>query len=612
MLRPLLAFALALGLLTGEARAESDRDPVRLDAIAADPAGRIVPDLAPADFEILDEGRARVVESVRLVRADGTARPGEALLPIQSATDERREAARDGARIFAFFLDEYHLAPGADTSRARDALSRFIDAHLGPRDLLLVVKPLDSLVTLRLTRDMELVRQAVAALEGRKGRLEPRNAFERDYFAGSPTRIEAMREQIVASALHAVATHLGGLGAVRKTLVVLSEGFGPRPRSRGEESLPTLASVVRTANRSGVTIYALDPSDSSGSSPAEHESSRKREAQDALRALAAGTGGRAVLQASNLAEALSAVAADASAYYLITFPSDGEADGTFHSLAVRMKRPGVQLRVRAGYWAPRTDDPWRLAATSSGPARPPELPRRTSPLIRPWFGQSRGDAGRTRVSFVWEPASRVPGDRSQRPVPARITLQASTPDGTLVFEGPVQPTGSTALPGQAGGPYSAVFETPPGRIRVLMSIEDAAARIVDTDVRDVVVGSLHGSAVFGTASVLRAGSARAFRELAGNLAAAPAAAREFSRTERLLIRVPVYAAEPPAVVKATLVSEHGQTMRELAVSRATAPPELHEVDVPLAGLAPGAYFVRLAVTGPAGEASETVSFRVTP
>ena len=108
-----------------------------------------------------------------------------------------------------------------------------------------------------------------------------------------------------------------------------------------------------------------------------------------------------------------------------------------------------------------------------------------------------------------------------------------------------------------------MFEAAPGRLRVQMSIEDAASRVVDTDVRDVVVGPLSGPLVLGTAEVLRAGNARAFRALEADPAAAPAAARVFSRTERLLIRVPVYAADQSASLTASLGSKPGAAMRAL-------------------------------------------------
>ena len=421
-----------------------------------------------------------------------------------------------------------------------------------------------------------------------------------------------MRQQIVTSALNALATHLAGLGASRKTLVVVSEGFSPVPRPRGDESLPTLESVIRSANRAGASIYPIDPRVFVTPSGGGDSAGQDTTGQSALLALANDTGGRAVLRSADLPGDLSRIAREASGYYLITFQSEREADGRFHALDVKVRRPGIQLRVRKQYWAALADSAWRSRlSTSADAARPRELPRRTSPLIRPWFGLSRGEGGRTRVSFVWEPTARIPGDRSRTLAPVRITLKASKPDGTLVFEGTVRPTGPTMAAEPGDEPPQAVFEAAPGRLRVQMSIEDAASRVVDTDVRDVVVGPLSGPLVLGTAEVLRAGNARAFRALAADPAAAPAAGRVFSRTERLLIRVPVYAADQSASLTASLGSKPGAAMRALTVTRSSR-PDLYEVDLPLAGLAAGDYVVELTAKSPAGGANDIVAFRVTP
>jgi len=216
------------------------------------------------------------------------------------------------------------------------------------------------------------------------------------------------------------------------------------------------------------------------------------------------------------------------------------------------------------------------------------------------------------VSFVWEPAARVPGDRSRTLTPVRITLKASKPDGTLVFEGAVRPTGPFIPAGAGDEPPQAVFEAPPGRLRVQMSIEDAGSRVVDTDVREVVVGPLSGPLVLGTAEVLRASNARAYRALEADAAAAPVAARVFSRTERLLIRVPVYAADQSAFLEASLASKPGtSSMRALPVTRSSR-PDVYEVDLPLAGLAAGDYVVELRAKSPSGNANDVVAFRVTP
>jgi hypothetical protein len=97
----------------------------------------------------------------------------------------------------------------------------------------------------------------------------------------------------------------------------------------------------------------------------------------------------------------------------------------------------------------------------------------------------------------------------------------------------------------------------------------------------VSVRDLKGDVAVGTPQVLRARNAREFRTLdAGD--AVPVASREFSRTERLLIRFQAYGpgGEPP-VVTAKLLSRGGTAMRELTVAQAATPGD-HEIDLPLA------------------------------
>jgi hypothetical protein len=203
-----------------------------------------------------------------------------------------------------------------------------------------------------------------------------------------------------------------------------------------------------------------------------------------------------------------------------------------------VKRAGVRVRARKGYWAASPDEAMRAAllAKIDAPKRvvPPEPAPHVSRLIRPWFGVSRGAAGTSRVTFVWEPAARVPGDRARRQV-ARLILTARSSDGTVLFEGPVAPTGPAAIDDPAATPSRVVLDMPPGRLRLRMSIQDAASQVLDQDVREVSVRDLRGDVAVGTPQVLRARNAREFRTLDA-LEAVPVASREFSRTERLLIR----------------------------------------------------------------------------
>ncbi len=121
---------------------------------------------------------------------------------------------------------------------------------------------------------------------------------------------------------------------------------------------------------------------------------------------------------------------------------------------------------------------------------------------------------------------------------------------------------------------------------------------------------LQGDVALGTPEVLRARTAREFRTLDAK-AAVPVASREFSRTERLLIRFRAYApAGPPPVVSARLLDRMGHAMRPLTVVPAPAAGD-NTIDLPLAGFAPGDYAIELKVISGAREAADRLGFRIT-
>jgi VWFA-related protein len=581
---------------------------VRVDAFVVDARARAIETLAPADFDLREDGVPQAIESVRFVRADGREDGDGTPATIRSDADEQREASRRGVRLFAIYLDEYHVTPGAAADRARHAIARFIDDEIGPRDLLVVMKPLDSLFAIRLTYDRAAAHTTLERFEGRKGDYAPKNAYERDYMASTPAAMEQMRMQVTVSALDALAIHLGWASRdARKSLVIVSEGLGPTMRRRGP-SLPTFEQVVRSANRSNVSVYPVDPR------PTAEEPDV---AADVLRAAAADTDGRPIASGSDLAAGLHGVASDASAYYLIAYRSPRRIDNAFHQVQLRVKRRGTSVRTRRGYWALSPDDLIRaeVLARANAPARvvPLEPAPRSSPLIRPWFGLARGADGKTRVTFVWEPAVRVPGDRS-RHAAARLTLTALGADNAPVFEGAVLPAGPGTFDSGEGTHTRAVFDVAPGRVRIRMAIEDMASQVIDSDVRTINVRDLQDRrdpVVLGTPEILRARNARERRSLDADPDAAPVASREFSRTERLVIRVPAYAPDGSPTLTATLMSRAGKAMRPLPVTAAARPGGVNQIDLPLAGLAAGEYLIELTASSPAGQAKDRIGFRVT-
>src|SRR4051812_47635184 len=346
---------------------------VTVDVAVTDARGRALTDLKPSDFELREGSALLPLESVRLVRIAAAA-PGGPPPTIQSAADEKTAAGEDEARLFAIFLDEYHVASGAESDRVRETLTRFLDRNVSPRDLLVVMKPLDSLFAIRLTRDRDAVRHAIDSFEGRQGDYAPRNAYERDYIAGTPARIDLARSQVAMSAINALAVHLGSLSDRRKTLIVATGTVGRTDRRRGEDFLPTLDTVIRSANRSNVSVYPFDPRDADV---------RQTAAAD-LRRLAEETDGQAI--DGDADRGLRRVTADSSAYYLVSFRTSHPDDGQFRELLARVKRPGAVVRSRKGYWTASPDEALRSALIAKANAPkivvPPEPPPHVSLLIR--------------------------------------------------------------------------------------------------------------------------------------------------------------------------------------------------------------------------------------
>jgi hypothetical protein len=78
----------------------------------------------------------------------------------------------------------------------------------------------------------------------------------------------------------------------------------------------------------------------------------------ALRAIAEETGGDALVNSNNFEDAFQRFVRDSGEYHLLGYvPRLEHRDGKFHSLAVRVNRPGVTVRARRGYYAPPAESP---------------------------------------------------------------------------------------------------------------------------------------------------------------------------------------------------------------------------------------------------------------
>jgi hypothetical protein len=211
-----------------------------------------------------------------------------------------------------------------------------------------------------------------------------------------------------------------------------------------------------------------------------------------------------------------------------------------------------------------------------------------------------------------------------------VSLLAADESGSLVFRGrspdaalasagtparpndtgPVAPRAPAASP--ATRPQELVFEVPPGKVELRMTVEAAGAGgTLDTEIRTIDVPDLTApDAALSTPRVFRARTAREMQTIAGDPASVPVAMREFSRTERLLIRFDAYGpgTERPEAT-AALMNRAGQKMSDLPV----APAPLggtHQVEFGLSSVPAGEYLVEITVKGASGEAKELVALRV--
>ena len=389
-----------------------------------------------------------------------------------------------------------------------------------------------------------------------------------------------------------------------------------------------LRDVFNAANRGNTAIYAVDPrglavSEFDVSQPTistRTDARALRTTMDTLRTLAEQTDGRAIVNQNDVGPGLRQMVRDSSTYYLIGYNStQAPSDGEFHEIKVRVKRDGVRVRARKGYWALTADDVARVSAAALDPGPPSEVeealaaivdPRRGR-FVRTWVGSARGDEGRTRVTFVWEAVPLVPGERREEL--GRVALTASSDAGDPYYRGPI-PRDSGASRQFGPSPPSSgrvAFDVAPGQMHMIIAVEGTTGDVLDREITETTIVDFTGTDVaFSTPAIFRAGTELEMRRLVGDLEAVPIAGRTFRRTDRVLIRFEVYApGSAVPTVTARLLNRLGSSMSGIHV-QPPVPRQPTQIDLVLASLAPGEYLVELSATAGDEYAKELIAFRV--
>jgi VWFA-related protein len=637
---------------------------VRVDVIVTDNKGEPVLDLKPGEFTVFEDGKPQQIETFQVIKIEPAAQIDEPVREIRSTFDQEREAARPDVRLFILLLDDYHVRRGNDLV-VRKPLIDFVENQLAPADMVAIMYPLTSVRDLTFTRNRDALVTAIERFEGRRFNYIPRNEFEERYAYYPAGTVERIRNQVVMDAIKGAAVKLGAMREGRKSIILVSEGFtntlppqlndpvaalpglGNAARGRSnvaasdrEEFLNTadmfseLQEIFVEANRNNTSIYAVDPRglaafeyDINQGIGLQVDRNHLEASLDTLRALADNTDGRAIVNRNDLSTGMKQIIRDSSGYYLLGYnSSQAPTDGKFHEIKVRVSRRGVDVRARKGYWAYTAED----AARANAPPRP-EVPAEISAALsdiaepvrgRParfWIGTSRGDNGRTRVTFAWEPISPLPGERKDpADAAARVLLTAYAADGRPLFRGRIPeepPVASSAdgagTPTPASAPGTlASFEAPPGALQMRIVVEGARGQVLDSATRELTAPDFTAVQVsLSTPQVFRGRSPREIQIVKKSSTAAPTADRSFSRTDRLFIRAAAYAPGTAVpVVTAKLLNRNGDPMADIPVQSPT--PGAAEIDFILSNLAPGDYLLQLTATADTGTAQQYIGFRL--
>ena len=406
---------------------------VLVDVVVRDKRGLPVTDLTAADFEILEDGVPQELGALTLYGAKGAVplqEPEPAAAPAAAAAPTARPAAETPPEaVVALVFDR--LTPEGRVI-AHKAANGYI-GQLAQSPALIGVFGVDlSLATYQnYTHDAALLRKAIDAVGSRataKGDSQAARAREAGQraaagasssgtlAAGGPAAAQAAqggagpgyadaiaadmqrraietfevleREQQGLSAINALLALVNGMRARpgRKAMVLFSEGFG----TAGNAGL-RFRSLVDTANRANVTIYAMDAAGLRTQSTSDETRDTINQAVDrvlrrnptadvtgsamtqeleragemvrndphvVLGQLTDETGGIMIRNTNDLTGGFKRIDQDMRNYYMLSYvPKNDKFDGRFRTIAVNVKRSGVDVAARKGYYAIRSAGP---------------------------------------------------------------------------------------------------------------------------------------------------------------------------------------------------------------------------------------------------------------
>ena len=363
---------------------------VEVNVIARNKKGELVTDLTRDEFILRDKGHEEPISHFSAISSGDSGR----LLshPLPPNTFSNRVARLAGATSVTAILFDGLNTRVTDQTYAREQIVEFL-RHLQPGDQVAIYALGRGLNVLQdFTSDSGMLIRAIENYQGdlsaeatpaARDTLDPGVVQFRNWL--SELRLNLVdhyardRSLRTIRSLVAIANHVERLPG-RKNLVWVSGSFPvwigresvplpARPTAGVQTFRPEVERAARALDSANLAIYPVDarglmaPVAYEPHQAAYNPGSRSPEwsKMHTMEQLAARTGGRAFFNNNDLVRAFHAASTDSRHAYILGFqPSHEQWNGKFRPIKVRVKRKGVRLQYRAGYFAQPTQpsDQW--------------------------------------------------------------------------------------------------------------------------------------------------------------------------------------------------------------------------------------------------------------
>jgi VWFA-related protein len=363
-----------------------EADLVVVDVTVRDRKGNLVPDLTRSDFRVFEDNVPQELvtfaaenvpvgpqsEPAAAPGAPPTAKPSAPVVNLGLTPDQPpKKEDLQGKRLIILFFD---LSSGGqeELMRSVETAHDFIAKQSGPQDLVAIATYSSILQLVQdFTNDRDLLLKtldSISSPDSADAAVEDLSDPDTsdDVFVPDTLQFNIFNTDRRLSALETLAKMYRDFPE-RKSLLYFSSGV----TTTGVENNAQIRSTVDNANRSNMSIYAVDNrglvalppgGGASARSPGGRgmfsgasmmrQRSNLSSSQETLTTLAHDTGGQAFTDANDLSLAIKQVQNDTHIYYVMGyFSSNPKQDGKYRKIRVEMTRPEYRVEHRPGYFA---------------------------------------------------------------------------------------------------------------------------------------------------------------------------------------------------------------------------------------------------------------------